>query len=275
MKQCPRCPNTHNKPGPYCSRSCGNRKPCSEEQKQKLRAKTLAFAAAKRLSNPPIVRLCVTCGNVVKTGTKFCSRQCSNQNRVPTSDHKKKVAESLRVYYSTHRQKNKKAYPTPKVVLNCQACPNQFLVTKWKQQQRFCSKACSFKKGSIDRSKNGGLREGGGWGKQGWYKGYTCDSTWELAYIIWALDHGIEVRRNKIGYPYQWEGKTYRYYPDFLLPASNELVEIKGYMNPRTAAKLQAVKVTLIDEQGIKPYLEYAQKKFNTKNLAEVYESKP
>ena len=38
----------------------------------------------------------------------------------------------------------------------------------------------------------GGKRHGSGRGKKGWYKGYYCDSTWELAWVIYQLDHGVK-----------------------------------------------------------------------------------
>ena len=44
---------------------------------------------------------------------------------------------------------------------------------------------------------SGGLRHGSGRGKKGWYKGYWCDSTWELAWVIYQLDNGKVPVRNK------------------------------------------------------------------------------
>lgn len=35
-KTCPTCGATHNKRGPYCSRSCGNSRPMPEYQKQTM-----------------------------------------------------------------------------------------------------------------------------------------------------------------------------------------------------------------------------------------------
>jgi len=35
MKQCPKCPTIHTKPGIYCSRSCANSRQWSEEDKEK------------------------------------------------------------------------------------------------------------------------------------------------------------------------------------------------------------------------------------------------
>ena len=43
---------------------------------------------------------------------------------------------------------------------------------------------------------NGGYRQGSGRGKKGWYKGFFCDSSWELAYVIYCLDHNIDIKRN-------------------------------------------------------------------------------
>jgi len=105
--------------------------------------------------------------------------------------------------------------------------------------------------------KAGGLREGSGKGHKGWYKGYFCDSTWELAWVIYALDHNIKFERNKVGYSYTYKGKTHLYFPDFLLE-DGSLVEIKGYMRDDVPIKLQAVtdrKIELLVENELKPIL--------------------
>ena len=44
----------------------------------------------------------------------------------------------------------------------------------------------------------GGKRHGSGRGKKGWYKGYWCDSSWELALVIYNLEHNIKFERNKL-----------------------------------------------------------------------------
>ena len=49
------------------------------------------------------------------------------------------------------------------------------------------------------------------------YKGYWCDSSWELAYVIYNLEHNIKFERNKQGFEYEFENKKYKYYPDFIL----------------------------------------------------------
>lgn len=60
-----------------------------------------------------------------------------------------------------------------------------------------------------------------------WYKGYWCDSSWELAFIIYHLDHNISFKRNKQGFKYTFEEQTYQYYPDFIYE-DGTYIEIKG-----------------------------------------------
>lgn len=54
--------------------------------------------------------------------------------------------------------------------------------------------------------KSGGYRKNGGKGIRGWYKGYWCDSSWELAYVIYNLEHNIHFIRNTKGFNYKFEG---------------------------------------------------------------------
>ena len=54
--------------------------------------------------------------------------------------------------------------------------------------------------------KSGGYRRNGGKGIRGWYKGYWCDSSWELAYVIYNLEHNIHFIRNTKGFNYKFEG---------------------------------------------------------------------
>src|SRR6059036_3964323 len=35
----------------------------------------------------------------------------------------------------------------------------------------------------------GGYERGSGRGKKGWYRGYSCDSTYKLVFVVYALDH--------------------------------------------------------------------------------------
>jgi hypothetical protein len=96
--------------------------------------------------------------------------------------------------------------------------------------------------------------------KHGWYKGYWCDSSWELAFIMYNLDHNIEFERNAQGFNY-WCNENYRrFYPDFIV--NGEYIEIKGYVNEITEAKIQwfpkDLTLKVLYKEDMEPYLKYA-----------------
>ena len=66
-----------------------------------------------------------------------------------------------------------------------------------------------------------------GRGYKGYYKGVFCSSGYELAWVIYNLDHNISFKRCNTFIEYELEGKKHKYFPDFELP-DGTLVEIKG-----------------------------------------------
>ena len=120
----------------------------------------------------------------------------------------------------------------------------------------------------------GGKRLGSGRGKKGWYKGYFCDSSWELAYVIYNLEHDIKFVRNTKGFEYQYENETHKYYPDFILE-DGTYIEIKGYRTKQVEEKIKAFKdkLEIIDKYKIKMYIKYVEEKYG-KNFIELYEKK-
>jgi hypothetical protein len=44
----------------------------------------------------------------------------------------------------------------------------------------------------------GGYVKGSGRGKKGWYKGIFCDSSWELAFVIFCLETNKKIKRNEL-----------------------------------------------------------------------------
>lgn len=119
---------------------------------------------------------------------------------------------------------------------------------------------------------NGGYRYGSGRGKQGWYKEYWCDSSWELAYVIYNLEHDIKFVRNKEGFEYEFENKKYKYYPDFILE-DGTYVEIKGYFDKKNEIKIKSFdkKLIVIDKKGIQQYIDYVIKKYG-KDYIKLYD---
>jgi hypothetical protein len=123
---------------------------------------------------------------------------------------------------------------------------------------------------------SGGLRVGSGRGRKGWYKGYWCDSSWELAWVIYNIENNIKFRRNDIGFNYQYKGLTKKYYPDFII--DDTYYEIKGRRSFENLDEINKEKISQFDKNlvvlylnDIKPYLEYVVNKYG-KNYIGLYE---
>lgn len=118
----------------------------------------------------------------------------------------------------------------------------------------------------------GGKRQGSGRGKKGWYKGYFCDSSWELAYVIFNLEHNVKFARNTEGFEYQYNNEIHKYYPDFILE-DGTYVEVKGYYTKQTEEKIKSFKskLEIIDKYKIKFYLDYVIEKYGN-DFTKLYE---
>ena len=139
---------------------------------------------------------------------------------------------------------------------------------------------CSDPKEEIERRKKisetmifkrlGGYRKGSGRGKQGWYQGYWCDSSWELAYVIYNLEHNIKIERNNEKFEYVFNNRKYKYMPDFIVDGN--FIEIKGYITEQVKAKINQFpeKLIIIDKKDIIPYLEYTINKYG-KDFIKLY----
>lgn len=119
----------------------------------------------------------------------------------------------------------------------------------------------------------GGKRHGSGRGKKGWYNGYFCDSSWELAFVIYNVEHGIAFQRNNQGFEYEYLGEKHKFYPDFIMN-DGTYVEIKGAMTEQNKVKIKSFQKTLIviGKKEIGIYLDYVIKKYGN-NFVKLYES--
>jgi len=129
----------------------------------------------------------------------------------------------------------------------------------------------SNKKNRID-DKRGGFRQGGGRGKKGWYKGFGCDSSWELAYVVYCLDNSIKIDRNTKGFEYEFEGEKHKYYPDFILNDGSYL-EVKGYNSKQFEAKVGQFpfKLRVLYENEMKLYISYVEEKYGKDFVVKLY----
>jgi len=128
-------------------------------------------------------------------------------------------------------------------------------------------------KEKLRKNFNKNISKNIGRGKKGWYKGYWCDSSWELAYVIYNLEHNIKFERNKKGFDYMFENRVHKYYPDFILE-DGTYVEIKGYLSIKDKEKIKQFKekIIIIDKQNMSVYLDYTINKYN-KNFIDLYEN--
>lgn len=119
----------------------------------------------------------------------------------------------------------------------------------------------------------GGLRKGSGRGIKGWYKGYWCDSSYELAWVIYNLEHDIKFERNWDGFKYFYKGKELTYYPDFKV--KNTYYEIKGYMTEQVRTKIKQFpnnyKLIVLTGNELKYVFEYVIEKYG-KNYVTLYD---
>lgn len=113
--------------------------------------------------------------------------------------------------------------------------------------------------------------------KYGWYKGIYCDSSWELAFLIYNLDNNKKVIREERGFEYIYNNKKHKYYPDFLI--DNIYYEIKGRdaCPEITKIKMQAVKdnnfdIKILYKKDIDKYIKYVKNKYNVKRVEFLYD---
>lgn len=114
-----------------------------------------------------------------------------------------------------------------------------------------------------------------GKGLRGYYKGIYCQSSWELAYVIYQLDHNIVFERNKKGFKYILDGIERTYYPDFYLPESDTYVEIKGYYDRKTKEKEKQFTGNLVvyKKEEMNDIINYVTNKYG-KDFVKLYNNK-
>lgn len=199
---------------------------------------------------------------------RFCSKSCAN-SRIHSEVTKNKIAKSLKQSDIYCDCCHKKLTKHTKYGL-CYTCLHNTELGKSLLHESI-SKAVKGKCGGLTRSS-------GGRSKRGWYKGYWCDSTWELVWIIFNLDHNISFERcpRSINYSYTFDNKVYRYYPDFIL-ADGTLIEIKGYHSPIVDLKTASVtdrKIYVLYKTDLEPMFKYVKNNYKYDKLENLYESK-
>lgn len=210
--------------------------------------------------------------NISSKESRFCSQSCAN-GHFHSEETKLKISNSCSGKkgsgYIDGRSSEKKCCDCGKLISyksNTGKCSKCLKIDSEYQ------KSLSDKISKALKGKAGGYREKGGRGKQGWYKGYFCNSSWELAYVIYCLENKIKITRNTEGFEYSFENEIHKYYPDFILE-DGSYVEIKGYKTEKVNAKHSQFKYPLevIDKAKIGAYIDYVINKYG-KDFVNMYE---
>ena len=244
--------------------------------------------------------ICPKCGKpfTVKTTQKkydkgeychYCSISCRN-SRVRTQETKDKISRGVknsvkfqennkkgvekRIINQYYKENNLKENTTKIVkkdvstivkngekLYTCKYCGKPFTYKESHSRQYCCSECRNKYVEENVKPKLGGYRKGSGRGKSGWYKGIYCDSSWELAYVVYCLDNNIPIKRCTEPIKYMFNNEEHKYFPDFI---TNEgIIEIKGYKTEQWEAKLiQANNIKVLYKEDMKPYLDYVHDKY-------------
>lgn len=272
MKTCPNCNKEITKRrNKFCNRECS-----TEYTKKQF-----------KLKHPDIE--CLQCKKPIPYSRKFCSNSCSvtynNTGRIRTEESKQKMSKimtevALKNNYKSnfHNDDGTPKYHTntrkrTRLICDGKDCNNTCEVVDSELKlynKHFCSIEC--------RKKNsGGLRHGSGRGKKGWYKGYFCDSTYELAFVIYNIDNNVDFKRSEIVIPYTYKNKNHNYHPDF--ENNSTLIEVKGYHTEQVDAKIKATKdagynLQMLYKDDLKYAFDYVKNNYDYKHIEDLYDKK-
>lgn len=244
--------------------------------------------------------ICVYCGNLaayqLKNG-KWCCKpshnSCpANRSKNSAANHNGPCAEALRKAHENRRGKpswNKGMTFEKRITLGISTIEE---IERYRQKQSLGLKQ-AYKEGKLTGRANtlekelerrekisksakeshfGGYRKGSGRGKKGWYKGIFCDSSWELAYVIYCLETGKSIKRCQERRSYTFKGLKKIYLPDFVV--DEKVVEIKGYQTEQWKCKKKAnPDVIVIGSTEMQPILDFVISKYG-KDFINLYERK-
>ena len=120
----------------------------------------------------------------------------------------------------------------------------------------------------------GGYRQGSGRSKSGYYNGIYCGSTYELCWLIHALDNDVKFTRFE---GMLTDGVT-KYIPDFILDDRKTIVELKGYESQESVNKKTRLAeslgyiVIVLRKDDLQEVFDYVTNKFGTKQFHTLYD---
>lgn len=157
------------------------------------------------------------------------------------------------------------------IAKNCIICQNQFLVRSKSKNKKTCSPECLKNHQSLNNARQGT------YGKCGYYKGVFCGSTWELAFLVFNLDKGKDIKRCELTFKYNLEDGSHTYFPDFIM--DNIIYEVKSREYGSLVEKNEAVikagyEIVMIKKKEINPIIKIVKESYKVKNLVDLYDKR-
>ena len=160
---------------------------------------------------------------------------------------------------------------------HCEVC-GKIMVEKY-GSGRFCSKECSRTYSSNCNTPESIMKRAKPHiTPHGIYKGIKFDSSWELAFIVYHLDQGLDIHRWETvnfgkSLTYSLNGRKRNYFPDFVV--NGRVYEIKGSYKDKDRAKARDNPgiIFIRGRKQMKPYLDYCISKYGkdfVKKLGEL-----
>ena len=223
---------------------------------------------------------CKRCGKIMTEfwgSGVFCSRKCAN-SRPHSEETKRKISTSIRnspLYANgvIHAKNVRQYYENPAF---CSVCGKMLNYNQ--RNNKTCGRSCSKIQQSntmIEKFSNGTLHHTVRYRyKFGTYKGVECDSSWELAFVIYCIDHNINfVRNTQDSFIYEYKHHKHRFFPDFKI--NEDYYEIKNYPSELTEAKIKYFPknktLNVLYYENIKKYLDYVIAKYG-KDFYRLYD---
>lgn len=212
----------------------------------------------------------------IKGDKYFCCRSCAN-TRHHSEETKQKISNNVKkspkfIQNNKIANLNKIGKSINSGIIHfCKNCGKQLNYNAIIRSGKYvyCSNEC--KNIYLTNHPHGGYRIGSGKGKHGWYKGFYCDSTWELAFLIYHLDNNLYIERCKEKRKYIENNKEHNYIPDFI--TDEGIIEIKG-INTENAKLKQKFNpdIKFLFKSDIIKYLTYVKETYHINNLEDLYE---
>ena len=239
-------------------------KPCHKRNKYKLICENCGKEYILELTENVFNK-----GNYKKTCSIKCAHSLSNKHT-----NLKQKNEKIKLGVNKYLTNNPPLYKT--IIKYCDYCGKQITQDRV-THSKYCSDECkqkgtSQKISKACKGKTGGIRINAYKKyKSGWYNNIHCDSSWELAYVIYCEDHNIPIKRCNITRKYIYNDVEKFYYPDFIIN-KNEIIEIKGYVKETDIAKQKYnPDIIVLDKEKFLPYLNYVVNTYGN-NFIEMYD---